>query len=573
MIGALLGLALTAGAVEPCVLFAASAPEGHLQVRVRAEVAAAIHRPLVAAGQRSLAQLLEVLGTACSAAVFVDEAKSRVQVATLEGAEPQLHEERLSPDLPEGTLGPRVAEALRAALLKVDRVSSADAGTVSRPEAPRTWEGEAAGEETKAGSTAVRRPEVRCRYVLVLLVCSAQTLAVDVAARVDGAILFPLSSPQADAFGPGPEVMATFELGLHRYFDVEAQVGWASLSAKGTTGSGTSLLFGLGARGKAPFSGAAMGWLEGIVHFNRSGEVNVPSVSAALGVTFRPVAALGLGPFVRFTHLLAPASAPEGYAAYSATLLSAGVSLELGNTAREPEPVVEETPPPPPPPEPAKPVETDADGDGIRGAADLCPDAPEDRDGYEDQDGCPEPDNDGDGVLDLVDACPEWKGTAATRGCPDGDGDEVADDRDECPEKKGPPSNGGCPKYKEVRVTDTKLEIAQKIFFAYGKTTVMPRSFPLLDEVTQALRDHRKLCVRVEGHTDSVGNAERNRVLSEGRAQAVRSYLETHGIDAGRLGAKGYGPSLPMESNATPEGREKNRRVEFVITSCEGVTP
>ena len=60
--------------------------------------------------------------------------------------------------------------------------------------------------------------------------------------------------------------------------------------------------------------------------------------------------------------------------------------------------------------------------------------------------------------------------------------------------------------------------------------------------------------MRVEGHTDSVGNAEANRVLSEGRAQAVRNYLETQGIDAGRLG---YGPSLPMESNGTPEGRKK----------------
>jgi outer membrane protein OmpA-like peptidoglycan-associated protein len=76
--------------------------------------------------------------------------------------------------------------------------------------------------------------------------------------------------------------------------------------------------------------------------------------------------------------------------------------------------------------------------------------------------------------------------------------------------------------------------------------------------------------VRIEGHTDAKGSAEHNRILSNGRANAVRDYLVAHGIAVERLDAKGYGPDLPLDTNKTAEGREKNRRVEFVIVKDEG---
>ena len=71
--------------------------------------------------------------------------------------------------------------------------------------------------------------------------------------------------------------------------------------------------------------------------------------------------------------------------------------------------------------------------------------------------------------------------------------------------------------------------------------------------------------VRIEGHTDAVGAVEHNLALSEARAAAVREYLIGQGLTPDRLESKGYGPTLPLESNATAEGRERNRRVEFVI--------
>lgn len=98
-----------------------------------------------------------------------------------------------------------------------------------------------------------------------------------------------------------------------------------------------------------------------------------------------------------------------------------------------------------------KPADIDADDDYIADKDDLCPDQPEDKDGYNDQDGCPDPDNDNDGVLDVVDACPDVAedsdGFEDGDGCPDpdNDGDAVLDVDDRCPDEAGPKENQGCP--------------------------------------------------------------------------------------------------------------------------------
>jgi OOP family OmpA-OmpF porin len=112
-------------------------------------------------------------------------------------------------------------------------------------------------------------------------------------------------------------------------------------------------------------------------------------------------------------------------------------------------------PPPPPvvqPGVPAPPVvikieKTDQDGDGITDDIDQCPTEPEDADGYQDEDGCPEPDNDQDGVLDPDDNCPNVPGPARNRGCPitDRDADGVPDDKDDCPDEPGLKERKGCP--------------------------------------------------------------------------------------------------------------------------------
>ncbi len=117
-----------------------------------------------------------------------------------------------------------------------------------------------------------------------------------------------------------------------------------------------------------------------------------------------------------------------------------------------------------------------------------------------------------------------------------------------------------------VAVTSEKLELSETVYFDTDKTTIDPASHSILDEVAKVLNGHPEMRhVRVEGHTDNTGNDDVNTTLSQGRAEAVRDYLVKKGVAADRLEAKGYGPSRPAADNATPEGREKNRRVEFLI--------
>ncbi|MDP3237900.1 MAG: OmpA family protein [Myxococcales bacterium] len=213
-----------------------------------------------------------------------------------------------------------------------------------------------------------------------------------------------------------------------------------------------------------------------------------------------------------------------------------------------------------------KVVEVDTDGDGLTDAKDECPTEP----GPIERNGCPLKDRDGDGVLDVDDECPDEPGPKERKGCPlkDKDGDTVEDKFDNCPEVKGPPSNQGCPEKQRqlVIITSEKLIIKEKVFFATAKATILPRSFPLLNNVATVLRDHPEIqLIRVEGHTDSQGGHDYNVSLSQRRANSVKDYLIHQGVDGIRLQAKGFGPDRPADTNKTDAGRSNNRRVEFVI--------
>jgi OmpA-OmpF porin, OOP family len=238
--------------------------------------------------------------------------------------------------------------------------------------------------------------------------------------------------------------------------------------------------------------------------------------------------------------------------------------------------VVRQVPLPPPPggkPVIIKATPVDTDGDGIPDDIDRCPLDPEDKDGFQDEDGCPDPDNDGDGIVDAMDACPNNPGPLENRGCPilDRDGDGVPDWLDKCPDTPGPRENDGCPlqKYSLVEVKKGRIEIKQQVKFATGKFAVLPASFGLLDQVAQVLRDSPKMRIRIEGHTDNVGAERMNLKLSQRRADAVKGYLAKKGLDVKRLEARGFGPTRPIASNRTEKGRQQNRRTEFVILSNE----
>jgi len=122
---------------------------------------------------------------------------------------------------------------------------------------------------------------------------------------------------------------------------------------------------------------------------------------------------------------------------------------------------------------------------------------------------------------------------------------------------------GSTPMY-EALVAEGRFA-TQGIFFDSGSDVIRPESTPTLREIGETLRQHADLRLRIEGHTDDVGDEAANLALSEKRAAAVRAFLtEAYGVDASRLESQGLGESAPMAGNDTPEGRQENRRVELV---------
>ncbi len=116
------------------------------------------------------------------------------------------------------------------------------------------------------------------------------------------------------------------------------------------------------------------------------------------------------------------------------------------------------------------------------------------------------------------------------------------------------------------KITETAVEIPEKVYFQTGSAVIDQRSDRLLTVLAQLLNEHPELLkVSIEGHTDSVGKDRDNKKLSQERSEAVMAYLIDKGVDAARLAAKGWGEEKPIASNETDEGKASNRRVEFVI--------
>jgi outer membrane protein OmpA-like peptidoglycan-associated protein len=112
-----------------------------------------------------------------------------------------------------------------------------------------------------------------------------------------------------------------------------------------------------------------------------------------------------------------------------------------------------------------------------------------------------------------------------------------------------------------------KTYTLKNVFFETGLSSLRKDSYPALNELVSALKPKTSMHIEIAGHTDNVGKPESNQVLSTDRANAVRSYLISQGIDSKRVIAKGYGDTQPEASNDTPEGRQKNRRTEVRIIS------
>ena len=177
-------------------------------------------------------------------------------------------------------------------------------------------------------------------------------------------------------------------------------------------------------------------------------------------------------------------------------------------------------------------------------------------------------DTDGDNVCDENDLCPTLPGPLDNEGCPytDADGDGVLDKDDKCVDAPGLPVNDGCPDKIITQDAERKLnEYAKTILFNVGKYTFLEGVTEQLDEVVFIMKQYNAANILIEGHTDSAGNETKNLILSDNRANAVRKYLISKGVNAKRLTAKGYGETKPIASNRTMEGMEKNRRVELKV--------
>ncbi|WP_232793796.1 OmpA family protein [Siphonobacter sp. SORGH_AS_0500] len=130
--------------------------------------------------------------------------------------------------------------------------------------------------------------------------------------------------------------------------------------------------------------------------------------------------------------------------------------------------------------------------------------------------------------------------------------------------------NGGYLELKDRDLMVTKIEQGAKValnnvFFETAKATLQTESFPELNRVVELMNKQKAMIVEIDGHTDSDGTEEANQKLSQDRAESVRTYLISKGIPENRVVAKGFGESRPIATNDTPEGKQQNRRVEFVI--------
>ena len=208
----------------------------------------------------------------------------------------------------------------------------------------------------------------------------------------------------------------------------------------------------------------------------------------------------------------------------------------------------------------------DTDGDGVLDRDDFCP-----REAGPAPKGCPiiDLDPDKDGVPLPCDQCPTEAGIKPS-GCPirDTDGDGIPDDKDKCPNepetKNGFEDQDGCPDTVPEAVKKF-TGVVQGIYFDQNKATIRAQSSPVLGKAAKVFAQFPSVNIEISGHTSSEGDEAFNQQLSVDRAQAVKDWLVKAGTPADRIRIRGAGPSEPIADNKTNAGREKNRRIEFKL--------
>lgn len=141
----------------------------------------------------------------------------------------------------------------------------------------------------------------------------------------------------------------------------------------------------------------------------------------------------------------------------------------------------------------------------------------------------------------------------------DTDGDGITDSKDNCPNKAGTASNDGCP---ETIAAEPAFNY-KNILFEFNSSVLKTSSYPVLDEIAREMKKYPSMRFNLNGHSSAEGSETRNMTLSIDRATAVKSYLVSAGIRSSSLEAKGFGESMPINSNDSEASRQLNRRVEI----------
>ncbi len=390
----------------------------------------------------------------------------------------------------------------------------------------------------------------------------------------EASALVPLASPQSERFGVGGSVGVAVRYPLTPWLLGGARLRTGLLS-DGPAPADTSLadpgvgglhVLGLGLRLRpmaffdpSAERGSAL-WIDLDAGAGLTGDFVRPVFDVGVGWNI-DVGPLDIGPFARFSHVL---HFDDPLDDRSAFVLSLGVEVVLFD-ARDPPP---EAPPGP----------SDRDGDGLEDSIDQCPDEPEDSDGFEDEDGCPDLDNDRDGIPDADDGCPidpeDRDGFEDENGCPDTDNDRdlILDADDACPNEpeviNGIDDLDGCPDQGLITMIDDRIVLDETVLFDFNRARVKHSARPILEAIRELQRQHPEWTrVRVEGHADARGDAGWNQRLSEERASRVRDVLVELGMPIGMIEVVGFGAARPREEGTSEAAHQANRRVEFVVVS------
>jgi outer membrane protein OmpA-like peptidoglycan-associated protein len=372
---------------------------------------------------------------------------------------------------------------------------------------------------------------------------------------VEAPVAIPVSEPLRDRFGLGamPALSVAMPVGQWTLLGLRLRGGFlsngpapANPAIKDPGMGGLAVLSALArfrpmaghyldSRAKGP-------WVELGAGLGLTGSLARAVGEAAVGWNFH-WRGMTFGPSLRYLHVLQPSNSLDSS---DAQIVLAGLDIVLhdSHVARPTTPAAQ----------PNLSVDvakiSDRDGDGIPDDLDKCPDEPEDKDGFEDEDGCPDPDNDKDGIPDTADACPNEPETV-----------------------NGFQDEDGCPDTAPIVVKENRILLTELVLFDTNRARVNADGRPALAAVLNLWKQHPEWdYLVVDGYADRRGPDGFNLWLSHMRAERAIKVLVEMGFPADKLRIRAFGHRQLRVTGDTEEADRQNRRVEFVIVK-KGETP